>query len=397
MLNERGIKGVTPSAINTPAGPNYTPTVTPCNSPGKIRIGRNTKAVTTDTFIPHSPDGSPTRDRSPEPALFSGLFSSGADMLRRKLVGSSNNNSAADNDRPSRMSARNQVLLSRQEKRALRSLRLLEKVESLGLDSVCRPTAVGAAQRGVSPLATNANAAAAATSTTAHAKAVGGSASPGFQGVRQRTASPMTQLTSLKAGGGVGVGCGVGIGSNLYGSGSSDDEQHQQQMTAMRSALSVGECLTNLSDSEGSTTSSTAAPKKTPPPVAAATASNTSSTSSTQKPAARPASMAIGGKHSDDKQTSPTDARLKQMQRQKSRRAMLQNGQRPDLGTVANKQRPDLGRVAANRTAPAADNNNDADAPMTTTVQQQQQQQSIAQSFVGTISSLFFGRKGGLL
>lgn len=34
MLNERGIKGVTPSAINTPAGPNFTPTVTPCNSPG---------------------------------------------------------------------------------------------------------------------------------------------------------------------------------------------------------------------------------------------------------------------------------------------------------------------------------------------------------------------------
>lgn len=35
MLNERGIKAVTPSALNTPAGPNYSPTVTPCNSPGK--------------------------------------------------------------------------------------------------------------------------------------------------------------------------------------------------------------------------------------------------------------------------------------------------------------------------------------------------------------------------
>lgn len=36
MLNERGIKAVTPSALNTPAGPNYSPTVTPCNSPGKL-------------------------------------------------------------------------------------------------------------------------------------------------------------------------------------------------------------------------------------------------------------------------------------------------------------------------------------------------------------------------
>lgn len=35
MLNERGIKAVTPSALNTPAGPNFSPTVTPCNSPGK--------------------------------------------------------------------------------------------------------------------------------------------------------------------------------------------------------------------------------------------------------------------------------------------------------------------------------------------------------------------------
>ncbi|KAK5644882.1 hypothetical protein RI129_006182 [Pyrocoelia pectoralis] len=48
MLNERGIKAITPSAINTPCGVNsFTPTATPCNSP----------------------DGSPplTRSSSPEP------------------------------------------------------------------------------------------------------------------------------------------------------------------------------------------------------------------------------------------------------------------------------------------------------------------------------------------
>lgn len=41
MLNERGIKAVTPSALNTPAGPNYSPTVTPCNSPGNESFPRN--------------------------------------------------------------------------------------------------------------------------------------------------------------------------------------------------------------------------------------------------------------------------------------------------------------------------------------------------------------------
>ena len=38
MLNERGIKAVNPSELNTPVGPNYSPTVTPCNSPGKLEI-----------------------------------------------------------------------------------------------------------------------------------------------------------------------------------------------------------------------------------------------------------------------------------------------------------------------------------------------------------------------
>ncbi|XP_017771785.1 PREDICTED: trafficking kinesin-binding protein milt isoform X2 [Nicrophorus vespilloides] len=52
MLNERGIKAVTPSAVNTPCGVNsFTPTATPCNSP----LG--------------SPDRS--RSNSPEPNIFS--------------------------------------------------------------------------------------------------------------------------------------------------------------------------------------------------------------------------------------------------------------------------------------------------------------------------------------
>lgn len=285
-------------------------------------------------------DGSPTRDRSPEPAIFSGLFSSGADMLRRKLVGP-----ADDNDRPSRMSARNQVLLSRQEKRALRSLRLLEKVESLGLDNMMSSAnSFAAQQRGISPLAMHQSA-----------------ASSGF---RNRTASPMTQLTSLKT--------GAGHNQNLYGGGSSDDEPTRS--AAFRSALSVSESLHSLSDSEGSTTSSSAqvAPAKTSPP------------------SRRPTSIGVTRSEAapaKDKTTSPTEARLKQMQRQKSRRALV-NGQRPDLGTVGGKVRPDLGRVAP-PTAAASDY--EEPAPMT------QQHQTMTQSFVGTLSSLFFGRKGGLL
>lgn len=289
-------------------------------------------------------DGSPTRDRSPEPAIFSGLFSSGADMLRRKLVGPTD-----ENDRPSRMSARNQVLLSRQEKRALRSLRLLEKVESLGLDNMMSSAAnsFAAQQRGISPLAMHQTA----------------SASAGF---RNRTASPMTQLTSLKT--------GSGHNQHLYGGGSSDEEPTRNSAAAFRSALSVSESFHSLSDSEGSTTSSSA-------PVAAP--------AKTSPPSRRPTSIGVTKPETPakDKTTSPTEARLKQMQRQKSRRALV-NGQRPDLGTVGGKVRPDLGRVAP-PTVVASDY--EEPAPMT------QQHQTMTQSFVGTLSSLFFGRKGGLL
>lgn len=313
-------------------------------------------------------------------------------MLRRKIVGNSSSGTATnDSDRPSRMSARNEVLLSRQEKRALRSLRLLEKVESLGLDSRM-PATVGA-RRGLSPLTSQATAAAAGGGS--------GSAS-GFAagGLRSRTASPMTQLTSLKPTAGSG-------GGGLYGVSGLDDEQ---QFGAMRSARSVAESLASLSDSEGSMT--THSPPQAQRPTTTVPISNNNAQTSaggTMRPV-RPGSVPIaapgGGSSSSDRQTSPTDARLKQMQRQKSRRALLQNGQRPDLGTVAGKVRPDLGRVANATPSTFAVNGGgttDYDAPMTTTTAEtaaaagQQQQMSIAQSFVGTISSLFFGRKGGLL
>ncbi|KAK4875165.1 hypothetical protein RN001_011587 [Aquatica leii] len=72
MLNERGIKAVTPSAFNTPCGVNsFTPTATPCNSP----------------------DGSPplTRSTSPEPyeafSIPQLILSSVPQFLQQTVVG----------------------------------------------------------------------------------------------------------------------------------------------------------------------------------------------------------------------------------------------------------------------------------------------------------------------
>ena len=86
VLNERGIKAVTPSALNTPSGQNFSPTVTPCNSPTE--------------------GNSPTRPLSPEPGP----------------------------------STKNKNAFMHLEKKALRSLKLLEQVETLGLENIMTPS-----------------------------------------------------------------------------------------------------------------------------------------------------------------------------------------------------------------------------------------------------------------
>lgn len=86
VLNERGIKAVTPSALNTPSGQNFSPTVTPCNSPTE--------------------GNSPTRPLSPE----------------------------------SGPSTKNKNAFIHLEKKALRSLKLLERVEHLGLENIIAPS-----------------------------------------------------------------------------------------------------------------------------------------------------------------------------------------------------------------------------------------------------------------
>uniref|UniRef100_A0A182P5H1 Trafficking kinesin-binding protein milt n=1 Tax=Anopheles epiroticus TaxID=199890 RepID=A0A182P5H1_9DIPT len=355
MLNERGIKAVTPSALNTPAGPNYSPTVTPCNSP----------------------DGSPTRSMSPEPPLLSGLLASTADILRKRFVASTSgsNSSDATADRPSRIISRNKVALSRLEKKALRSIKIMEKVESIGLENIMLPPQH---PPGISPLALH------GTSALYTAAATG------------RGRSPMAQLTSLK---------------HLQDQRRKAQQQQSDEVVTIdketiKAVLTKGlshDSLKSMASSSGASSGIS---------TAMSSDSDNSSVASFESEPRTKETTATGAANSTASPT--TAARLKQMQRQKSRRNLLNgaNGgsQRPDLGTVNGSSRPgvrpDLGTVGskstAKTTATGVSGGKDsrkqqsatAAAPVPTV---KEESRSLGQSVYGTISSLLFGRKGGLL
>lgn len=216
VLNERGIKAVTPSALNTPSGQNsFSPTVTPCNSPTE--------------------GNSPTRPLSPEPGP----------------------------------SVKNKNAFIHLEKKALRSLKLLERVETLGLENIITPSCR------ISPLALYSS------------------------NIYTNRSSPMAQLTSLR----------TFAEKRTY---SDDNLKAHAAPVSDRSPTD---------------------PKK----------------------------------HSERK--------MSRVNRQKSRRNLINghSGQRQDLGTV--NVRPDLGKVE----------------------QPKAEERSLVEGFVGSISSLLFGRKGGLL
>lgn len=286
-------------------------------------------------------------------------------MIRRKLVGSSESP-----DRASRHSSRNKVLLARQKKRAIGSLGLMEKVESIGLENIIHTSHHH--HHGISPLA--------------------------ISSVRTRTASPMTQLTSLR---------------NRRRS----DDPFAVDIETVRAVLSKGlsnESIISDITTDGSTTSSISS-----------RGGNTSSDStldgkkSTTAPHATTSTKAVQSPTESNKEpivptTSTTKApsKLKQMQRQKSRRNLMNGGgQRPDLGTVGQ------AKSQANTAASTTTKNNNSDSKTnskicvstnktqpielddddSSSVASVAPQQSLTQSFVGSISSLFFGRKGGLL
>ncbi|CRL00359.1 CLUMA_CG013630, isoform B [Clunio marinus] len=136
MLNERGIKAVTPSCLNTPAGVNFSPTVTPCNSPdGRLSPISGHYDVT-------------------ETSLTSFLTSS-AGVLRKK----------SDNGQES--SSRSSILLEKRAK--MRSIRLIQQGENLGIENI-----LSTSSKLVSPLALHSS------------------------NIYTRYNSPMAQLTSLK-------------------------------------------------------------------------------------------------------------------------------------------------------------------------------------------------------
>lgn len=343
MLNERGIKAVTPSALNTPAGPNYSPTVTPCNSP----------------------EETPSRTMSPEPPLLAGLLASGADILRKKFAMSSSS-SDSEQQRPSRLTSRNKIALSRLEKKALRSIKIMEKVESMGVDNFMPHSS-----RGISPLALH------------------GSSALYTSTVRGRTSSPMAQLTSLKH-----------LQENRH------QKQQEQELVidkeTIKAVLSKGlsnDSLKNISSGASDTSS-----------VASSSGAYADSDSGSSVSAVKPMTAAAVQKakqtlEKQEQAPSPaTAARLRQMQRQKSRRTLLNgaNGsQRPDLGTVNGSVRPgvrpDLGTVGGSNKNKNKSNSNKNDNNNAVAPKAPEQTRSLGQAVYGTISSLLFGRKGGLL
>uniref|UniRef100_A0AAG5DHQ9 Trafficking kinesin-binding protein milt n=2 Tax=Anopheles atroparvus TaxID=41427 RepID=A0AAG5DHQ9_ANOAO len=354
MLNERGIKAVTPSALNTPAGPNFSPTVTPCNSP----------------------DGSPTRSMSPEPPLLSGLLASGADILRKRFATSTSNSSSDPADRPSRVISRNKVALSRLEKKALRSIKIMEKVESIGLENIMLPPQH---PPGISPLALHGSSAMYSTASAGRGR------------------SPMAQLTSLK---------------HLQ------DQRRKQQLQQDDDSMLIDKRTIKAVLSKGLSHDSL---------KSMASSSGASSGISTAMSSSDSDSSSVASHDSHHDRGSPptanaaaasptTAARLKQMQRQKSRRNLMNgaNGgtQRPDLGTVHGPSsgragvRSDLGTVASKQPSAAGgkststikDNRKEHVSGSTqAAAPKEESSRSLGQSVYGTISSLLFGRKGGLL
>ncbi|XP_008214417.1 trafficking kinesin-binding protein milt isoform X3 [Nasonia vitripennis] len=116
MLNERGIKAVTPSCVSTPnAEKNFTPTTTPCNSP----------------------DGSPVHSRSASPTPSSssmpfGLFATGAELLKRTFTGESPQQTPQQT--PTNRKSRRENF--KQSKKQQGGGRLVERLERIGFDSI---------------------------------------------------------------------------------------------------------------------------------------------------------------------------------------------------------------------------------------------------------------------
>ncbi|OXU20277.1 hypothetical protein TSAR_006684, partial [Trichomalopsis sarcophagae] len=116
MLNERGIKAVTPSCVSTPnAEKNFTPTTTPCNSPDGSPV--------------HSRSASPTPSSSSRPF---GLFATGAELLKRTFSGETPQQTPQQT--PTNRKSRRENF--KQSKKQQGDGRLVERLERIGFDSI---------------------------------------------------------------------------------------------------------------------------------------------------------------------------------------------------------------------------------------------------------------------
>lgn len=381
MLNERGIKALTPSALNTPAGPNYSPTVTPSNTPSHSP----TRCRSPESSASSSASFE-SREASSSAAILDSFFGGSTELLKRRLKFGPQT-AETQPERQSRIAVRNQ--LSRMDKRMMRpqTSKILERVESLGLDNVLslmdevdelgeRVTDSGSAVTRMlnSQMALN------------HQQQRGM-----FTSALSRNLSPMAQLTSLK-------GC---LGAGGAAARESRDANRvvikkeaikavlnkaMQNSSEQQSRLGGVNYDGDQSDTQSEASRSDFSDNKLSSSSRVLGSSSRNNNNENAASSHHQAQSVDGATSSTGKSnTTPggrtmSEARVKQMQRQKSRRTMMAGGggQRPDLGTVR-------GGKTAEKVA----------------VEKQQQEQvkpaSAAQTFVGSISSLLFGRKGGLL
>ncbi|CAH1710267.1 unnamed protein product [Chironomus riparius] len=150
MLNERGISAVTPSCLNTPSGPNFSPTLTPCNSP-------ECQSPTLESQEAHT-------------VSLTSFLSSSAGLLKKKITRQNNTNKNSNNNRETDKAA---IILEQKVKQ--RTINLLAEVETLGIENVLPATSLSSTSRIINkPLALHSS------------------------NIYTTRNSPMTQLTSLK-------------------------------------------------------------------------------------------------------------------------------------------------------------------------------------------------------
>lgn len=122
VLHERGIQAATPSTLATP---NYTPTATPCNSPQRSRETSPTRKAAPDSSSSmYNPFGLPGY-----------LVASGAELLRRALIGPMNRESRRNRVLPPAASTGTGKALVGSNK-SLTSMSIVEQLEKIGIDQL---------------------------------------------------------------------------------------------------------------------------------------------------------------------------------------------------------------------------------------------------------------------